>query len=111
MAGAAWRSSSPRPAGVPGMIEAVRWRLRITGRVQGVGFRYFTMTAARDLGLAGWVRNQPDGSVLTEVQGSSEGVERFRMEVHRGPRFSRVGEVQVDSLEPDETAHTGFEIR
>ncbi len=106
MAGAVRQSSYRRPEGGQGMVDAVRWRLRITGRVQGVGFRYFTMTAARDLGLVGWVRNQPDGSVLSEVQGPSESVKRFGMEVRRGPRFSRVGEVEVDSLEQVERLTT-----
>ena len=93
------------------MADTIRWRLRITGRVQGVGFRYFTMTTARDLGLAGWVRNQSDGSVLSEVQGTRDNVEQFGVEVRRGPRFSRVGEVQIDSLVPSETAAAEFEIR
>ena len=51
------------------MDAQARWRIRCTGKVQHVGFRYTAMYLAKTLGLTGWVRNLPDGSVLLEAQG------------------------------------------
>ncbi len=86
-------------------------RLHVRGRVQGVGFRYFTLCAARERGLLGWVRNEPDGSVLCEVQGPADAVERFIDAVQRGPSFARVEDVAIESLEPTDPESTEFEIR
>lgn len=94
-----------------GEAASVRQQLRVTGRVQGVGFRYFVLRSARALGLAGWVRNQPDGSVLCEVQGDRAMVDIFSAELRRGPEFSRVNEVLSDTLEPLVLAEDEFEIR
>ena len=55
----------------------VRQRFTVFGRVQGVGFRYRASYAARELGLTGWVRNEPDGSVTMEVQGLPEQIDRL----------------------------------
>ena len=90
---------------------SVRQQLLATGRVQGVGYRYFALRAARTLGLAGWVRNQSDGSVLCEVQGDRATIDLFSSELRRGPEFSRVDEVLSDPLEPHVPAEDGFEIR
>jgi acylphosphatase len=57
------------------------WRIQVSGRVQGVGFRWFTRRAAEQLGLAGRVRNLPDGRVEIEVAGSPERLEAFRSQV------------------------------
>jgi acylphosphatase len=54
-----------------------RRRIRFTGRVQGVGFRVTARAAARGLPISGWVRNEPDGSVLMEVQGPGEQIEAY----------------------------------
>ena len=70
------------------------FRYRIRGRVQRVGFRDFTCRVARELGVTGWVRNHPDGSVEGEVEGDEESLESFREHLHRGPPLAR-----VDSLE------------
>ena len=90
-------------------------RLRVTGRVQGVGFRYFTMTVARDLGVMGFVKNEVDGSVLCEVQGERERIERFVAAVREGPGYSRVDEVErerVDVEKMEQGVRFGeFEIR
>lgn len=67
------------------MSPSARVRLQVTGRVQGVGFRWFVKETARGLGLAGWVRNEPDGSVLLEVEGPVDDVERLRGAVRKGP--------------------------
>ena len=55
--------------------DVVRKHMVITGLVQGVGFRYFTVIQARQLGVSGWVRNRYDGSVEVEAQGSQESVQ------------------------------------
>lgn len=80
------------------MTEHVRIRLSLSGRVQGVGFRYFTLKSARGLGLIGWVRNERDGSVLCEVQGPPPAVSAFTDQVRRGPGFARVDDVTQEHL-------------
>jgi acylphosphatase len=70
-------------------------RFRITGRVQGVGFRYFAQTAARAEGLSGWVQNQPDGSVEVAAEGDRESVVRFEAKLRRGPAGARIDRVDV----------------
>lgn len=75
-----------------------RVRARITGRVQGVGFRYFTWSVGRNLGLAGFVRNEPDGAVLLEAEGSPAAIEQLLLQVRRGPAHARVDAVAVQEL-------------
>ena len=90
------------------MSEAVR--LRITGRVQGVGFRHFTTTTARDLGLAGGVRNEPDGSVVLEAAGDADALDRLRRAVEKGPVMARVERVREERLEVP-PAGDGFVVK
>ncbi|HEX4915996.1 MAG TPA: acylphosphatase [Vicinamibacterales bacterium] len=85
-------------------------RFVISGRVQGVGFRYFAQDAARREGLHGYVRNNPDGTVEAVAEGESESLERFERAIRRGPSRSRVEQVMVDDVEPAPSA-TGFEVR
>ena len=68
-------------------------RYLISGRVQGVGFRYFTEAAAAREGLHGWVRNLPDGRVEIDVEGEAEAMERFERNVSHGPPGARVSDV------------------
>ena len=75
-------------------------RYVITGRVQGVGFRYFMQDAALREGVTGWVRNRPDGRVEALVEGDAEAVTRVERAVRSGPRGARVDEVSVDDEEP-----------
>jgi acylphosphatase len=60
-------------------------RLTVHGRVQGVFYRNWTIAAARQLGLTGWVRNQPDGTVAALVQGDEAAVRRMVAAMHQGP--------------------------
>jgi acylphosphatase len=62
----------------------------VGGRVQGVGFRYFTRDIAGEMNLTGYVRNADDGRVEIEVQGDGEMVEKFVEKVRVGPQLSRV---------------------
>ena len=64
--------------------------IRVRGRVQGVGFRYFTHAHAVANHIRGWVKNMPDGSVLLRVAGRAEDLDLFCRELGRGPAFSRV---------------------
>lgn len=88
--------------------EARQWIL--TGRVQGVGFRYFAKRAADRLGVRGWVRNRADGSVEVRVAGSPQVLDLFREELRRGPAGARVAHIQEEML-PDPPPGRGFEIR
>lgn len=76
-----------------------RIHLRIRGKVQGVGFRWFVREQARRCGLAGWVRNNLDGSVELEVGGEEECLARFRAAVEVGPPNSRVEHIEEPSGE------------
>jgi len=80
-------------------------RLIVTGRVQGVGFRYFARDAARLEGLQGTVRNLEDGDVEIEVEGDADAVLRFERAVRRGPAGSRVDTVRVDESPPSGRFH------
>lgn len=72
---------------------AIRRRLVVAGRVQGVGFRRFVLDAGRSRGLSGWVRNNRDGSVELEVEGPAPVVANFIDAVGRGPRGARVDQL------------------
>jgi len=72
--------------------------LLITGRVQGVGFRWFVRVAARQLQLSGWVMNRMDGSVEIVAGGAGEKLEELRKRVGRGPGGAWV--IEVRDLEP-----------
>ena len=75
-----------------------RSRFRVTGRVQGVGFRSWTGRTARALGLAGWVRNLPDGSGELEALGPVERMDALREALLKGPMFARVTGVEEQSV-------------
>ena len=85
-------------------------RFLVSGRVQGVGFRYFALDAARREGVHGYVTNNPDGTVEAIAEGDAESVERFERALRRGPSRSRVEHVTVDDVPPS-LVSDGFEIR
>lgn len=88
----------------------MRIRLRLYGRVQGVGFRVFARRAATRLGVAGYVRNRTDGGVEIEADGEGDDVRRLRAVVEAGPRGSSV--TRVEALQPGDGAlPRPFEIR
>jgi len=74
----------------------------ITGRVQGVGYRAWTVDMARRLGLKGWVRNRRDRSVEAVFHGSAEKIEIMREQCRKGPLMARVLDVRFSDMEPDE---------
>ena len=85
-------------------------RFLIGGRVQGVGFRWFTHDAAAREGLHGWVRNLADGRVEVFVEGDGESVRRLEAAVRRGPASARVEEFSTEEHAPSGRTE-GFEIR
>ena len=82
--------------------------LAISGRVQGVGFRFYMERKARELGLAGWVRNRRDGSVESVIQGESNAVEAMITWARRGPPSAVVAEVKISDGEGE---FGRFEVR
>jgi len=68
--------------------------LRVSGVVQGVGFRWFVRERARRLGLAGWVRNLPDGSVEVAAAGDEKQLQLLRAELQQGPSGAAVEQLQ-----------------
>ena len=76
-------------------------RYRISGRVQGVGFRYFAQSAAGREGVHGWIRNLPDGGVEALAEGDAESLERFERAIRHGPPGARVDHVDVEATLPD----------
>jgi len=75
----------------------VRQRMRFHGNVQGVGFRYTAKYAARSLGLTGWVYNDYDGSVLMEVQGEPETIEKLICKIEERP-FIIINDIEKKEL-------------
>lgn len=87
---------------------ALQTGFRVRGRVQGVGFRWWTCRRAADLGLRGVVLNQADGSVEVHAVGERESVERFEADLAEGPPGSRVD--GVDRIPSDRSLPGVFEI-
>lgn len=85
-------------------------RIRVSGVVQGVGFRYYVVRRARQLNLNGWVRNRPDGSVEIEAVGDAGPLNGFVEDLRIGPPGAHVTGLTVEPL-PDDRGHEGFEIR
>ncbi|CAG4884938.1 Acylphosphatase [Georgfuchsia toluolica] len=73
-------------------------RLVITGLVQGIGFRYHMVNAARRLGISGWVRNRRDGSVEAVIAGSAEAIAAMIHWARSGPPAARVDQVYVEEF-------------
>lgn len=76
----------------------IRIHAIVSGRVQGVGYRYATVVAARRIGVAGWVRNRPDGTVEVEAQGSRAAVAQLISALKAGSPWSRVARVEVEPM-------------
>ena len=83
-------------------------RVRVEGRVQGVGYRYWTERTAAGLGLSGWVRNRRDGSVEAVLSGTPEAVARMLERCREGPPSARVTAVTI--LEEGGEASGGFHV-
>ena len=73
-------------------------RLIVSGRVQGVGFRFFAERAARELALAGFVRNLPNGAVEAVAEGEEEAIARYVERLGEGPGMGRVTDLRVEEI-------------
>lgn len=91
------------------MTAQTALRVRVSGRVQGVGFRAWTQSHARSLGLDGWVKNEPDGSVSALISGPAEKVSEMAEAFHIGPRWAAVTRVETSPANPVENP-SGFRI-
>ena len=80
------------------MTETQDYRLHalITGMVQGVGFRFFVLRSAEELGLAGWVRNRWDGRVEVAAEGPHDALNKLLLKLRRGPMSAQVENVEYD---------------
>ena len=81
-------------------MSRVARRAVVSGRVQGVGFRYSCVAEARAIGVAGWVRNLPDGRVEVHVEGDEDEVAQLLAWLHQGPPFADVSQVEISEADP-----------
>jgi len=83
--------------------------LQVFGRVQGVGFRYYTQIKADELGIKGYAKNRPDGSVYIEAEGKEKPLEAFVFWCEEGPEWARVSKVEKQEI--PQRGYQQFEIR
>jgi acylphosphatase len=91
-------------------MSTIRRRVLISGRVQGVAFRYYTRDVARDNEVYGWVRNLADGRVEALFEGKEEDVDSLVTWCRKGPPSSRVDHVQIQEERPT-GEFTDFDVR
>jgi acylphosphatase len=90
-------------------MAATGRHISIYGHVQGVFFRQWTADTADRLGVSGWVRNRPDGSVEVHASGELQAVDALIAELRRGPPMAEVADLVIEKVEP--TPDTGFWVR
>jgi acylphosphatase len=73
--------------------------LRINGKVQGVGYRFFATRVARRMGLKGWIQNQRDGTVEAAVEGEKKAIDDWIEELKEGPRYAEVTSIDQETKE------------
>jgi len=86
----------------------IRKHIRFWGRVQGVGFRYRAYHAANAVGATGWVRNEYDGSVTMEIQGTEEQIDQVILLIEKG-RFVRIENIDTRTIPVKEEERGFFE--
>ena len=92
------------------MVVQVARKYYVSGRVQGVGYRYFVQRVARDVGVSGWARNLEDGRVEVLAAGTPRQLDDFEAELRVGPPFADVRGVQAEAAVV-EARLAGFQIR
>ena len=85
------------------------YRYFVSGRVQGVGYRYFALQTAESLGVSGFARNLEDGRVEVVAEGGDDVITRFEEKLREGPSFSSVSNLERTAIEP--RGDRGFHIR
>jgi acylphosphatase len=83
----------------------------VSGRVQGVGFRWFVLRRAGDLGLVGWVVNLPDGRVEVVARGEAASIDSLDAALQRGPRLAAVSHVERNTYQHEVTDTKTFDIK
>ena len=83
--------------------------IKVFGRVQGVGFRYYAQKKAMELSISGYVQNRPDGSVYIEAEGNDYAVEQYLLWCEEGPAWARVTNVEKQWVPLQ--GYLSFEIR
>jgi acylphosphatase len=91
------------------VCHVIRYRVLISGRVQGVFFRHTCHEVAEEHGVSGWVRNLPDGTVEAVFEGPAEDVRRLVEWSRHGPRAAVVEDVRVQGEPPE--GISGFQVR
>ena len=89
------------------MIKSIS--IKLIGKVQGVGFRFYTQKTARELGVRGFVKNERDGSVYIEAEAENGIMDAFTEWVKKGPQWARVDKLAIQDKAVE--GFTGFEIR
>ena len=84
-------------------------RYVVQGRVQGVGYRYFVLRHAEELGLAGYAKNQADGTVEVVAEGADSALQKLEERLHEGPSFAHVSRVEREEIA--ERGASGFHVR
>lgn len=82
------------------MSNKIRKAARAQGRVQGVGFRFFVQTEAKKAGVTGWVKNEDDGSVTMEIQGTPEQLAALEERIKKGNGFAKVNQLDSENITP-----------
>ncbi|WP_185762570.1 acylphosphatase [Bacillus methanolicus] len=85
-------------------------RIIVSGKVQGVGFRYFTQMKANTYGITGWVRNQPNGNVEIIAEGNKDDLALFLASIKEGNPFSRVSHMEIEEVN-EISGFTSFTIK
>jgi len=91
--------------------DKVAYRWLIAGRVQGVGFRWFVLRQANELGVTGWAKNLPDGRVEVLGVGTEDLLARFDGALKVGPRLAAVENVEKSDCPHEVQSHESFDIR
>jgi acylphosphatase len=92
------------------VTERICAHVFVSGLVQGVNYRWFTLDTAASLGLTGWVRNLPDGRVEAEIEGEKDVVERMIEAMRKGPRFAQVTDLEMTE-QPFQDRYRDFRVR
>ncbi len=93
-------------------MDQSKKHIRISGRVQGVGFRHFVRQNAQHLGIKGWVKNLSDGDVEAVLIGNKDNVMEMLEKLKQGPRMARVDDLSVDEKsEALQESVDGFSVR
>ncbi len=85
------------------------YRIRVTGKVQNVGFRYYTAKTAQEFNIDGFVKNETDGTVYIEAEGEADAMETFTNWCRRGPQWARVD--RFDIQEQPLMGYVGFKAK